>query len=136
MRVFKIAIPSLALMILCANPILAGDFKITFDWSDLKLCTSGNPNYVNNPRFTLENVPKGTKFIKFSLTDLDVPSYNHGGGSAEYKNQTVIEPGVFKYNSPCPPSGSHTYEWVASAEDSDSFFSDTLGKVKASKVYP
>ena len=26
-----------------------------------------------------------------------------------------IEPGSFKYKSPCPPDGQHTYSWIASA---------------------
>ena len=35
----------------------AGDFNIEFDWSNLKKCTSGNPNKVSNPTFKLSNVP-------------------------------------------------------------------------------
>jgi len=48
----------------------------------------------------------------------------------------VIKPGAFKYESPCPPSGSHTYEWDATAKDGDGFFSGTLGSTKASVSYP
>ena len=40
----------------------------------------------------------------FKLVDLDVKSYNHGGGWVEYKGQSTIEPGAFKYKSPCPPN--------------------------------
>ena len=32
-----------------------------------------------------------------------------------YGGETVIQPGAFKYKSPCPPSGSHTYEWTITA---------------------
>ena len=39
----------------------AADFNIEFDWSNLKKCTSGNPNTVSNPTFALNNVPNGTK---------------------------------------------------------------------------
>ena len=43
--------------------IFASEFSFEFDWSDLKKCTTGNPNIVKNPIFTLQNVPNGTKFI-------------------------------------------------------------------------
>lgn len=93
----------------------ASAFEIGFDWKGLKLCTSGRPNVVPNPRFTLKDVPKGTKYIRFRLKDLDVPQYNHGGGIVRYTGQKVIAPGAFRYKSPCPPDGVHTYEWKATA---------------------
>ncbi len=114
----------------------AQKFSIEFDWGDIPLCDTGSPNTVKNPTFRLANVPPGTKFIRFGLTDLDVPSYNHGGGTVAYSGQQEIKPGVFTYESPCPPNGSHTYEWSASAKDGDGFFSDTLGSAKASTSYP
>lgn len=91
-------------------------FEIDFSWAGLKLCTSGNPNRVSNPEFTLKDVPAGTKFIRFQLVDLDVPGYNHGGGVVAYSGQAKVAPGTFKYKSPCPPNGPHTYEWRATAQ--------------------
>ena len=45
------------------------------------------------------------------MTDLDAGSYNHGGGKVKVDQSTIaIEPGAFKYYSPCPPSGKHRYE--------------------------
>ena len=110
--------------------------NIEFDWSNLKKCTSGNPNTVSNPTFTLNNVPNGTKWIHFKLVDLDVKSYNHGGGWVEYKGQSTIDPGAFKYKSPCPPNGKHKYEWTATAKSKKSLFGGTIEKAKASKMYP
>ena len=49
--------------------MFASEFSFEFDWSDLKKCTTGNPNTVKNPIFIQENVPNGTKFIYFKLTD-------------------------------------------------------------------
>ncbi|MCP5367077.1 MAG: phospholipid-binding protein [Hyphomicrobiales bacterium] len=121
---------------LSAAPTQAADFTITFEWGDIPLCTTGTPNTVPNPRFTLAGVPEGTKFIAFSLTDLDVPSYNHGGGTVPYTGQAVVEPGAFKYQSPCPPSGSHTYEWTAAAKKSTGFFSGSIAKARARTRYP
>ncbi|WP_416899074.1 MAG: phospholipid-binding protein [Minwuia sp.] len=119
-----------------ARTAAADDFAFAFDWGNIPRCTTGSPNTVPNPTFTLQNVPQGTKFIRFTLTDLDVPQYDHGGGTVEYTGQSSIAPGAFTYQSPCPPNGSHTYEWEARAKDGDGFFSDTLGTATASKRYP
>ena len=118
------------------SPLQASAFSLEFEWGNIALCDTGSPNTVPNPTFRLKNVPKGTKFINFSLTDLDVPSYNHGGGTVAYTGQGEIKPGAFTYESPCPPSGSHTYEWTAKGQDGDGFFSGTTGSAKASKSYP
>lgn len=126
----------IAVMLFLVSPVLADEFTLSFEWGDIPLCTTGNPNRVPNPRFVLSNVPEHTKFISFELTDLDVPNYNHGGGKIEYTGSNVIEPGAFKYKSPCPPSGSHRYEWTAKAKESDSFFSNSIGTAKAVKQYP
>ncbi|WP_128516443.1 phospholipid-binding protein [Tabrizicola thermarum] len=115
-----------------ATPTFA--FEISFTWDGLKSCTSGNPNTVANPRFMLKDVPEGTKFIRFKLVDKNVPDFNHGGGVVAYSGQTVIEPGAFKYKSPCPPSGAHTYEWTASAQSKKS--GGKLGVAKAARKYP
>jgi phosphatidylethanolamine-binding protein (PEBP) family uncharacterized protein len=122
--------------ILLVTPAVASEFAISFEWGDISLCTSGQPNVVPNPRFVLSNVPEGTKFIHFTMTDLDVPSYNHGGGTVEYTGKNVIEPGSFKYQSPCPPSGSHRYQWTATAKEKTGFFSGSIGKARATKKYP
>ena len=111
----------------------ADDFSFTFEWGDIPMCNTGYPNRVDNPIFTPKNVPEGTTEIRFSLTDLDVPSYNHGGGSADYSGGDVIQPGEFSYQSPCPPSGSHNYEWSARARNADG---DTLARARSSRKYP
>ena len=114
----------------------AADFTISFEWGDIPLCTSGNPGTVPNPAFKLAGVPNGTKVLRFTLTDLDKPDYDHGGGEVPYSGQSEIAPGTFTYKSPCPPNGAHTYEWEAAAKESDGFFADTLGTAKAQKRYP
>ncbi|QFT59322.1 Phosphatidylethanolamine-binding protein [Sulfitobacter sp. THAF37] len=118
--------------LLTAGPALA--FDIGFDWSGLKSCTNGRPNTVANPAFTLSGVPAGTKFIRFKLTDRDVPNYNHGGGVVAFNDQQVIPRGAFKYKSPCPPSGSHTYEWTATAQTKKN--GGKLATTRAARKYP
>lgn len=124
----------ISLIVTC--PVQADDFSFTFEWGDIPLCTSGNPNTVPNPRFILSNVPDKTKFIYFTLRDLDAPNYDHGGGKVEYTGNNVIEPGAFKYKSPCPPGGSHRYVWTAIAKESDGFFGGKLAKATSKRRYP
>ena len=118
-----------------AVPISAGanDFMLTFEWGDIPLCTSGYPNRVPKPVFVLSGVPQSTARIDFRMTDLHMPSYDHGGGRVAYSGQTTIEPGSFRYASPCPPGGRHQYRWTASAKDENG---DTLAKAIATKWYP
>jgi len=111
----------------------AEDFSFTFKWGDIPLCNTGYPNRVENPIFELNNVPEGTKEIRFSLADKDAPNYNHGGGTAEYTGDNTIQPGAFKYQSPCPPNGKHNYEWSARARDADG---DTIARARSSQQYP
>lgn len=121
---------------LSAGAAQAGEFRIGFDWSGLKLCTSGRPNTVANPVFTVKDLPAGTKFIQFRLVDLDVPSYNHGGGVVAISKDGKIPRGAFKYQSPCPPNGAHTYEWTATAKTKKGFGGQKLGVAKARRKYP
>lgn len=109
-------------------------FEIGFDWGPLKLCTSGIPNVVDNPVFTLSEVPAGTRLIRFKLVDHDAPGYNHGGGTVAYEGQATIAPGAFRYKSPCPPNGRHRYEWTATALAGEN--GRVLGQARAEKTYP
>ena len=124
----------LTLSIYLLSTISVYAFSFTFEWGDIKKCTSGNPNKVSNPIFNLTDVPGGTKELRFKMKDKDVPGYNHGGGKIKnYTGETTIQPGAFKYKSPCPPSGSHTYEWTITAIGDKK---KKLGKAKATREYP
>lgn len=119
-----------AICAMTATPGLA--MSLSFSWGNIPRCTDGDPNRVNNPSFKLSGVPAGTTKIKFRMTDRDVPSYNHGGGTVDYSGNNIA-PGAFKYKSPCPPNGKHSYEWKATAQDAKG---KTLGTAKAKKNYP
>lgn len=112
----------------------AAAFEIQFTWDGLKPCTSGTPNTVTNPRFVLEDVPEGTRFIRFKLVDTEVRDFDHGGGVVAYNGQDAVEPGAFNYKSPCPPNGPHKYEWTATAQSKKS--GGKLGTAKAARNYP
>ena len=108
-------------------------FDLAFDWGNIPLCTTGSPNRVGSPEFTVGGVPAGTAAIRFVLTDRDVTSFNHGGGTVAYSGGSKVAAGAFKYLSPCPPNGSHTYRWDATALDASGKRLDTG---RASKKYP
>ncbi len=114
------------------SPLAA--FEFTFDWGPLELCTSGTPNVVPSPAFHLKDVPQGTGFIRFRLTDLDVPDYPHGGGLVAWDGQAEIAAGAFSYKSPCPPDGAHEYQWRATALQTRQ--GTELGRAVSSRTYP
>lgn len=111
-------------------------FSISFDWSGLKPCTTGRPNTVESPPFRIEDLPKGTQSVVFKLVDINVPRYNHGGGTIALTQSGKVAPGAFRYKSPCPPDGRHTYEWTATAKDGPRGRGKTLGIATARKAYP
>ena len=122
---------SIALLIFSAT-FANAEMTLAFKWGNIPSCTSGNPNRVANLEFSLKGVPDGTTKIVFKLTDLNVPGYNQGGGSVKVNGSGKIPSGAFKYKSPCPPNGVHTYEWSAVAKKG----SKTLAKAKARLKYP
>src|SRR5258708_26934884 len=67
----------------------ASAFSMNFRW-----CGSGSPV------FSMSGVPKGTTTLQFHMVDLDVPSYNHGGGSVPYKAQASVPCGALNNYSP------------------------------------
>lgn len=119
--------------LLSNDPVPNEEFAISFEWGNIPLCTSGQPNTVYNPRFVLSNVPANTDYIEFTMTDLNVPTFDHGGGRVQYTGQNVIESGAFLYQSPCPPNGSHHYEWTATAKNINNA---TTGEARSSRNYP
>jgi len=88
-----------------------------------------------SPEIALTGVPEGTAVLKARLKDLNVPGWNHGGGSVPYNGDGVIPEGALKdgYNGPCPPSGSHTYQFSVTALDAAG---NVLATGKASLRYP
>lgn len=132
----RTAIALVALAIgLVATPAWTQGFVIGFDWAGLRPCTSGRPNVVPNPRFRVSGLPKGTAYIRFTLKDLDAPSYVHGGGWVKISHDGRVPAHAFSYKSPCPPAGPHRYRWTAEASDrmGDGAM---LGQAMAERDYP
>jgi len=117
--------------LLCAGSA-ANAFDLSFTWDGLSPCTNGRPKTVGSPAFVISNLPAGTTEVRFRLVDLDVPGFNHGGGRVGMSTSGQLPPGVFRYKSPCPPNGVHTYEWRAEARGGNR----VLGTATARRRYP
>jgi hypothetical protein len=73
---------------------------------------------IGSPRFTLSDVPTGTAKLDFHMTDLNKPSFHHGGGTVDYRGQGEVPCGAFAkgFVGPSPPPGEvHTYEFTVKA---------------------
>jgi phosphatidylethanolamine-binding protein (PEBP) family uncharacterized protein len=71
-----------------------------------------------SPSFALTDVPTGTTALQFAMTDLNVPSFHHGGGRVAYSGQAAVPCGAFSsgFTGPSPPPGQiHTYEFSIKA---------------------
>lgn len=95
----------------------AATVSLSFSWGKTPPCGTGSPSVVASPAFKVGGVPKGTKTLRFLMTDLDARGYHHGGGSAPYAGKSSVPAGAFRYKGPCPPSGAHTYQWSVEALD-------------------
>ena len=126
----------LAMLLFGAAPAAAAEFAFEFDWGGIPLCGGGVPDIVPNPRFTLQNVPEGTRYIHFDMVDLDDANMVHGGGIVAYRDQEVIGPGAFTYRGPCPTQGFHMYRWTAKALASDNVLATPLATATAELEYP
>ena len=109
-----------------AFPALA-EMNASFDWGPTTACFDRK-----SPPFKLSGVPEGTKKLSFSMTDLDAPSYRHGGGKVDFTGQPSIPYGAFNYKGPCPPT-RHKYRFTVKALDAKG---KELGKAIATRPFP
>ncbi len=73
---------------------------------------------AGSPSFALTDVPQGTAKLQFAMTDLNVPSFHHGGGTVAYHGQPAVPCGAFAsgFTGPSPPPGQvHTYQFSIKA---------------------
>ncbi|WP_417720353.1 hypothetical protein [Salipiger sp.] len=127
----KYVLPVLAALALQTGAAQA-EFSISFAWGDIPRCTSGRPGTVPSPAFAIRDLPAGTTSVEFRLKDINVPTFNHGGGKLKVSRAGQLPAGAFKYKSPCPPNGAHVYEWTATARAGNK----VVGKATARRNYP
>ena len=128
----RLFMPVVAAALALSSTSASAEFSIAFAWGDIPACNSGRPNTVGSPAFVLRDVPAGTTSIEFRLKDRNAPNYNHGGARVKVGQDGQLPFGVFKYKSPCPPGGVHTYIWTATARAGNK----VLARARASRKYP
>ena len=107
----------------------AVELAVDFSWVGVSKCSN------QSPEISVDGIPAGTKTLKVKLKDLDVPRWNHGGGTIENDDSGIIPAGSLKnrYNGPCPPSGSHRYEFTVNAVNEEGII---IGLGKAMQSFP
>ena len=103
--------------------------SVEFSWAGTEACSP------RSPAFVVRNAPPGTATLDFQMTDLNVPSYRHGGGRVAYggAGSVNIPPGAFTYTGPCPPGETHNYRWTVTAL---SAAGAALGTATATQPFP
>ena len=110
-----------------AMPGRASAFTASFSWAGIPACEK------ISPAFALSAVPAGTKRLRFNMTDLDVPTFHHGGSTIAYTGDAVKQ-GAISYIGPCPPGGQrHRYRWTIEAIDAAG---KALGTATATQTFP
>ena len=83
--------------------------SLRFSWFGIPACSSISPS------FDLGGVPTGTTRLSFRMTDLNMPTFHHGGSTIAYVGDAVSR-GAIQYTGPCPPQGErHNYRWTVQA---------------------
>lgn len=101
--------------------------SLHFSWAGISACGS------TSPAFEIDSVPADTKQLSFRMTDLNMPSFDHGGSTVAYTGN-VVERGAVTYTGPCPPGGGrHNYRWTVQALD---VAGNVLGTGSAEALFP
>ena len=109
----------------------AANLNVDFDWTEKSRCSTVSPP------ITVANVPQQTRYLKVTIKDLDMPSYNHGGGEFPYNGSSIIREAAISsyYRGPPPPYGVvHSYELTVQALGPDRKL--VLGQGKKVNRYP
>jgi len=120
----KAAALGLAALALALSASSAFAFSASFNWCG------------GSPSFALSDVPAETAALRFAMTDLNVPSFHHGGGKVAYAGQAAVPCGAFSsgFIGPSPPAGQvHTYQFTIQALSASGAVLDTT---TAQRKYP
>ena len=107
--------------LLSASTGAFGQPGLTLDWQ----WKASNRCSSVSPALTVGGLPEGTKSLAVTMVDLDVPSYDHGGGSVPHAggDTAAIAAGALQhFRGPCPPNYSasgHDYEFTVRALAAD-----------------
>ncbi len=115
----RLALISAALGCELGVPSAGHAMSLAVDWTGTAQCFDSE-----SPVMRLSGVPKGTKQLRFRMSDLDAPHFEHGGGTVPYAGRPQLAKGSFQYRGPCPP-GQHRYQWYVEALDESGRAIDT-----------
>ena len=91
----------------------AAELGVDFTFQERHRCSE------TSPAIRVSGAPESTVGYRVKLVDLDVPSFNHGGGEVSQSSGRIRPGALESYIGPCPPIGTHTYEFRVSALDAD-----------------
>jgi len=126
---------TLLLLITTTEYLYAQTLNVDFKWMLKHQCSK------SSPELKVENIPKGTVEMRIQMIDLDMRTFNHGGGNL--KNEagfpssfTIAEGALQTYNGPCPPDVEsyygHDYEFFVVAVDKQN---NEVGKSSKKKTW-
>ena len=124
----------LLFLITTTEYLYAQTLNVDFKWMLKHQCSK------SSPELKVENIPKGTVEMRIQMIDLDMRTFNHGGGNL--KNEagfpttfTIAEGALQSYTGPCPPNFSsfgHYYEFFVVAVDKQN---NEVGKGSKKKTF-
>ena len=122
------------LLLITTTELYAQTLNVDFKWMLKHQCSK------SSPELKVENIPKGTVEMRIQMIDLDMRTFNHGGGNL--KNEagfpvtfTIAEGALQSYTGPCPPNFSsfgHDYEFFVVAVDKQK---NEVGKGSKKKTF-
>ena len=122
------------LLLITTTELYAQTLNVDFKWMLKHQCSK------SSPELKVENIPKGTVEMRIQMIDLDMRTFNHGGGNL--KNEagfpatfTIAEGALQSYTGPCPPNFSsfgHDYEFYVVAVDKQN---NEVGKGSKKKTF-
>jgi phosphatidylethanolamine-binding protein (PEBP) family uncharacterized protein len=130
-RIFIIVCISIAVCACSSTKVAdnAATLIIDFEWTKNSGCSSVSPP------ISVTNIPGATKYLRVMMVDLNMLTYDHGGGEVSYNGSMIIKEGALEsYAGPCPPSMTHSYQITVQALSADKKL--ILGHGKAVRKYP
>ena len=122
------------LLLITTTELYAQTLNVDFKWMLKHQCSK------SSPELKVENIPKGTVEMRIQMIDLDMRTFNHGGGNLKYEagfpaTFTIAEGALQSYTGPCPPNFSsfgHDYEFYVVAVDKQN---NEVGKGSKKKTF-
>lgn len=111
------AIKTSAALLLTVVSTCTFAMDVNFEFKNKHRCSNSSPS------IKVSGIPAGTTELSVKMTDLDLRSFNHGGGFLQnpdgFPSDLEIPEGALKsYVGPCPPNFSsfgHDYEIAVTA---------------------